>query len=173
MSRLVLGVAIALIIGVGGLATVAVSALVSGDAPLGSDAPIERPEQPDTEEPLPEPDPPDDPAPEDPAPVPDGEDAAEGVSPAAQVVTIRVMGDEVDFRGAIRGAEGTRYVGGVAPARYRVPVTEDTQAIRASFQKQGDPGTMTVQIVANGEVVAEDEVVPSLGRTSLTWEPGQ
>lgn len=174
LSRLVFGAAIALIIGVGALAAVGVSALVSGDAGLGTDPAVERPERPDTQEPPQEPAPPEDPPTEDPAAgIEEEDDAVQEDGPTAETAVIRVMGDEIDFRGAIRSAEGTRYVGGVTPARYVVPVTEDTRAIRASFQKQGEPGTMTVQIVSGGEVVAEDEITPSLGRASLTWEPGE
>lgn len=180
---MVFGAVIALIIGVGAVAVVAVSALVSGDARTGAPSAVEQPEQ---QEPIA-----DDPVGNEPledntagnGAVEDGvaedeavEDGAAGggiVDDAGEqeTATIRVIGDGIEFRGAIRGAGVTRYVGGVAPARYRVPVTPETRAIRASFQKQGEPGVLTVQIVSGGEVVAEDEIQPSLGRASVAWTP--
>jgi hypothetical protein len=183
LSRLAFGAAIALIIGIGAVAVVAVSALVGGDAGVRQTPAVEEPATRDAPE-QPEPSgPPEDPqedealegdAEEDDAAQDDAVVGAEGGAegPETETALVRLLGDEIEFRGAIRSAEGTRYVGGVTPARYVVPVIE-TGAVRASFQKQGEPGTLTVQIVSGDEVVAEDEISPSLGRVSISWEPDE
>lgn len=169
MSRLVFGAAIVLIIGIGAVAVLAVSALVSrDDISTGETPAVEEPESAEPSSPPREPT----------QPVGAGTTAGPLANPevSPQTATIRVLGeedDEIEFRGAVSGSDGTRYVGGVTPARYRVPVTEEVEVVRASFQKQGGPGTLTVQIVSGNEVVAEQEISSALERASVSWEPDE
>lgn len=86
----------------------------------------------------------------------------------------------------VSGTEGTIYFGtygtinatqavtgtvGAEPTDYPVPSAGPAGTIVANFQKTapGDEGTLTVQILSDGTVTAEDQTAAEFGVVNLTW----
>lgn len=103
---------------------------------------------------------------------------AQATGEATDKVLIRVSGTQgIPYTGAYglfekaQRADGTL---GAEPTEYELDVGDDgSPAVSAVFRKTqpADEGTLKVEIVADGEVVAEDETSADLGVVRATWSP--
>jgi hypothetical protein len=96
---------------------------------------------------------------------------------SSNVMVIRVSGTQgTSYTGAYGLFERAQRVDGTlgaGPTDYEVEVGGDSNAVRAVFRKTepGDEGTLKVQILADGEVVDEDETSADLGVVTSSWSP--
>jgi hypothetical protein len=94
-------------------------------------------------------------------------------------VAVRVAGTQgVDYSGSYGTAQGQRSVDGTLggePDEYDVEARTgrfDFDVISATFQKRSaGVGTLRVEIVSEGEVVASQETTAEFGVASVTWSP--
>ncbi len=101
--------------------------------------------------------------------------SGEGGEPAQEDIIVRVTGDEgIEFSGSYGELEGSQSVDGVTPQEYEVPIDTGIASIDsvvAVMQKDSAAGELTVQIVRNGEVVAERSTTAEYGLVDLAWSP--
>ncbi len=135
----------------------------SGDEPAGS-APAKPPEQ--TAEQAP--------AEETTQVVPEEETRAAGE--AARTATVRLSGTEgTVYAGNYGNLDSSEYAEGVLegePVEFEVDMRDSGfDVVTASFTKPAtsDTGLLAVEILSDGEVVAEQDVETQYGALSLTW----
>lgn len=88
-----------------------------------------------------------------------------------QPVTVRVTGTEgLAFTGMVGSSQGLKQVEGNVPNKYEVSFggTAVTAAIR---KKEQGRGTLKVEIVRDGRVVASEESSAATGVVNLVWKP--
>lgn len=96
-----------------------------------------------------------------------------GFAPVAQAspytVEIRITGSPgLSFSGSYGDLGGLRSVDGTVPATYTI-VDPTYDMVSAVFQKQVEEGTLTVQLVKDGVVVASQTTTAAYGLVTVTY----
>ena len=88
-----------------------------------------------------------------------------------QTVTVRITGTEgLSFAGRVGSAQNLRRVEGSVPQEYELPFRG--AAVNASIRKQQPgEGTLGVEVVRSGEVVASRETSSTPGVLNVVWTP--
>ena len=94
-------------------------------------------------------------------------------------VLVRIAGTQgVQYSGSYGSTRGQRTVDGILgtqPDEYDVEAETgrfEFDVITATFQKMSEgPGSLRVEIVSGGEVVAAQETTAEFGVVSITWSP--
>ncbi len=101
------------------------------------------------------------------------QDAREEAPASQQTITVRIMGTEgLSFAGRIGSAQALRRVQGSVPEEYEIPF--EGVAVTAAIRKQ-EPGrgTLGVEVVRDGKVVASQETSAATGLVNVVWSPQQ
>lgn len=88
-----------------------------------------------------------------------------------QTITVRITGTEgLAFAGRVSSAQDRRRVQGSVPEEYEVPF--EGAAVTAAVRKQEpSAGTLGVEVVRDGRVVASRETSTSTGVVNVVWTP--
>ncbi len=88
-----------------------------------------------------------------------------------QTIMVRIAGTEgVSFTGRIGSAQDLRRVQGSVPKEYELPFRG--AAVTAAIRKQQPgQGTLGVEVVRDGEVVASQETSTTTGVVNVVWTP--
>lgn len=90
-----------------------------------------------------------------------------------QTITVRITGTEgLAFSGRLGSAQDLRRIEGSVPKEYEIPF--GGAAVTATIRKQQPgPGTLGVEVVRDGEVVADKETSSTTGVLNTFWTPRQ
>ena len=107
------------------------------------------------------------------ATAPEETEAAEA---SARTATVRLSGTEgTIYAGSYGNLDGSEYAEGLLegePVEFTVDLRKSGfDVVNASFSKPGveDDGTLKIEILSGGEVVAEQEAETQYGTLNLTW----
>ena len=102
-----------------------------------------------------------------------GETPQPAIQPGPSTATIEITGDSAYYCSA--GVIGDpRTVEGRRPTNYEVDIETGGTALEtvmAACQKISPGGTLGVNILYDGEIVAEDETSNRLGTINVSWSP--
>ncbi|CAA9478162.1 MAG: hypothetical protein AVDCRST_MAG25-2585 [uncultured Rubrobacteraceae bacterium] len=104
------------------------------------------------------------------------EETGAAAEESARTATVRLSGTEgTIYAGSYGNLDGSEYAEGLLegePVEFTVDLRESGfDVVNASFSKPGvdDDGTLKIEILAGGEVVAEQEAETQYGTLNLTW----
>ena len=88
-----------------------------------------------------------------------------------QTATVRIVGTEgLSFSGRVGSAQELRRVEGTVPEEHEIPF--GGVAVTAAIRKQGSgQGTVRVEVVRDGRVVASQKTSSATGVVNLVWRP--
>lgn len=88
-----------------------------------------------------------------------------------QTITVRITGSEgLAFAGRVGTAQDRQRVQGSVPEEYKIPFEGD--AVTAAVRKQEpQEGTLGVEVVREGQVVASTETSSATGVVNVVWTP--
>ncbi len=90
-----------------------------------------------------------------------------------QTITVRITGTEgLSFAGRVGTAQDRRRVQGSVPEEYEVPF-EGAAVTAAVRKREPGAGTLGVEVVRDGRVVASRETSTSTGVVNVIWTPRQ
>lgn len=90
-----------------------------------------------------------------------------------QTITVRITGTEgLSFAGRIGSTQALRRVQGNVPEEYEIPF-EGTVVTAAIRKQEPGRGTLGVEVVRDGEVVASQETSATTGLVNVVWSPQQ
>lgn len=90
---------------------------------------------------------------------------------AQQTITVRITGTEgLSFAGRVSTAQDRRRVQGSVPEEYEVPF-EGAAVTAAVRKREPGSGTLGVEVVRDGQVVASRETSTSTGVVNVVWMP--
>jgi hypothetical protein len=104
------------------------------------------------------------------------ETTAQPEEAAAENVAVRVSGTPGSAYsgsyGSFQSAQGVNDALSVEPVEYRIEGSvSDILAVVFRKTQPADEGILRVEILVNGEVVAEDETSEEMGVVNVTWSP--
>lgn len=92
-------------------------------------------------------------------------------------IFVRVTGDPgIKFQGSIGTLDGSRSVEGTTPEEFAVEVDTGAFAfdsVSANAQNSGGSGNLVVEVVRDGEIVAEQSTTAQYGVAQVTWSPNE
>lgn len=104
------------------------------------------------------------------------EETGAAAEESARMATVRLSGTEgTIYAGSYGNLDGSEYAEGLLegePVEFTVDLRESGfDVVNASFSKPGvdDDGTLKIEILSGGEVVAEQEAETQYGTLNLTW----
>ena len=103
------------------------------------------------------------------------EETGAAAAASARTATVRLSGTEgTIYAGSYGNLDGSEYAEGLLeePVEFSVDLRESGfDVVNASFSKPDaeDDGTLKIEIISGGEVVAEQEAETQYGTLNLTW----
>ena len=90
-----------------------------------------------------------------------------------QTVTVRITGTEgLSFAGRVGSARDLPHVQGSVPEEYEIPSADAAVTVEIHKREPGG-GTLGIEVVSNGQIIARQTVSTTVGEINITWTSQQ